>query len=135
MYCPDKYKIHRRCDEAVDNSLAELKLVPDWFVASKMIKILFAALYTNENLLYFNEDSGNVVFSFNEVGVLNIDLNNMNLDNNFDEDDPNSIILVRLLACYIKFEKRKALKELWGRNIPIPLYCILLLALLRQCLL
>ena len=124
MYCPDKYKIHRRCDEAVDNSLAELKLVPDWFVASKMIKILFAALYTNENILYFNED-----------GVLNIDLNNMNLDNNFDEDDPNSIILVRLLACYIKFEKRKALKELWGRNIPIPLYCILLLALLRQCLL
>ena len=89
-----------------------MKLGPDWFIGSKMIKVLFAALYTNENILYFNEDFGNVVFSFNEMGILNIDLNKMNLDNNFDEDDPNTIILVRLLAWYIKFEKRKTLKEL-----------------------
>ena len=26
------------CDEAIDNSLAALKLIPDWFVTSKMIK-------------------------------------------------------------------------------------------------
>ena len=42
-------------------------------------------------IFYFNEDSGNVVFSFNEMGILNIDLNNINLDNNFDEDDPDTI--------------------------------------------
>ena len=29
------------CDEAVDSSLAALKLIPDWFVTSKMIKELF----------------------------------------------------------------------------------------------
>ena len=31
------------CDKAVDNSLAALKLVPDWFVTSKIIKKLFTA--------------------------------------------------------------------------------------------
>ena len=29
------------CDEAVDNSLAALKHVPDWLVTSRMIKKLF----------------------------------------------------------------------------------------------
>ena len=32
-------------DEAVDDSLAALKFIPDWFVRSKMIKKLFIALY------------------------------------------------------------------------------------------
>ena len=61
-----------------------------------MIKKLFTALHTDENILYFNEDSGDAVFKCNEMGFLNIDLNNINLDNNFDEDDPDTIILVRL---------------------------------------
>ena len=62
-------------------------------------------------MLYLNEDSGNVVFSCNKMGILNIDLNNTNLDNNFDEDDPDTIILIRLLFWHIKFKKRKALKK------------------------
>ena len=45
------------------------------------------------------------------MGIFNIDLNNINLDNNLDEDDPDTIILVRLLAWHIKFEERKALKK------------------------
>ena len=45
------------------------------------------------------------------MGVVNIDLNNINLDNNFDEDNPDSIILIRLLVWHTKFEKRKALKN------------------------
>ena len=44
MYCPDKYKTQRMCGEAVDDSLAALKLIPDWFVASKMIKKIYTAL-------------------------------------------------------------------------------------------
>ena len=39
---------------------------------------------------------------------LNKDLNNINLDSNFDEDDPDTIIM-RLLGWHIKCEKRKAL--------------------------
>ena len=32
------------CDKAIDDCLATLKFVPDWFVTSKMIKKLFTAL-------------------------------------------------------------------------------------------
>ena len=38
VYCPDKCKTQRLCFEAVDGSLAALKLVSHWFVKSKMIK-------------------------------------------------------------------------------------------------
>ena len=105
VYCPDKYKTQRMCDKAVDDSLAALKLISYWFVTSKMIKKIFTALYADENILYFNEDSGNVVFSCIEMSILNLDLNNSNLDNDFDEGDTDTIILIRLLAWDIKFEK------------------------------
>ena len=101
-------------DEAVHDSLAALKLIPDWYVASKMIKNLYTALYADENILYFNEDSGKIVFNCNGMGILNIDLNNINLDNNFDEDD--TIILIRLLAWHIEFEKLKELKKIYEKN-------------------
>ena len=45
------------------------------------------------------------------MGIVNIDLNNISLDDNFDEEDPNNIILIRLLAWHTKFEKRKELKK------------------------
>ena len=44
-----------------------------------------------------------MVFYCNVTGILNIDINSTNLDNNFDEDDPDTIILYRLLAWHIKF--------------------------------
>ena len=75
-----------------------------------MIKKLYTALYADENILYFNEDSGSIIFACNEMGVLNIGLNNINLDNNFDKE-PDTIILVRLLTWHIKFQKRKALDK------------------------
>ena len=45
------------CDEAVANSLAALKLIPNWFVTSKMIKKLYTA---------------DVPFCCNEIGILSI---------------------------------------------------------------
>ena len=52
------------------------------------------------------------MFSCIFTGILNIDLNHINLDDtNYDEDNPDTIIHVRLLAWHIKFEKCKALKE------------------------
>ena len=50
VYCPDKYKTQRMYDETADNT--QLKLDHDWFVTSKVIKKLFTALYTDENILY-----------------------------------------------------------------------------------
>ena len=51
------------------------------------------------------------MFSCNEKDVLNIDLNNINLYNNFDEDKPNTIILIKLLVLHIKFENVKHLTK------------------------
>ena len=79
-----------------------------------MIKKLFPtlyALYADENILYFNWNSGNVIFNYNETGILNVDYNNINLDNNFDKDDPDTIYLVTFMAWHLEFEKYKALKK------------------------
>ena len=45
------------------------------------------------------------------MDILCVNLININLDNNFDEDDPDTIILIRLLAWHSKFKKCKALKK------------------------
>ena len=76
-----------------------------------MIKNLYTPLYTDENILYLNEDSGDVTFCCDKMGILSVNLNNINLDNNFDEDDPDTIFLIRLLVLQVKFEKHKALKK------------------------
>ena len=56
-----------------------------------MIKNHFTALYADDNILCFNENPGNAVFSCNGMGILIIDLNNIKLDDtNYDEDDPES---------------------------------------------
>ena len=107
VYCPNKYITEKTCNEAVYDSAAALKLIPDWLVTNNMIKKLSTALNVDENILYFNEDSGNVVFNCNEMDILNIDLNNINLGSNVDEDDLDTIILIRLLAWHIKLEKRE----------------------------
>ena len=43
VYCPNKYM----CDEAVDDFLAALRLIRDWFVTSRMIKRLYTVLQTD----------------------------------------------------------------------------------------
>ena len=77
-YVPDQYKTHHICDKAVDDCLTALKFVPNWFK------------YTL-NILYFNEEFGNVVFSCNEMCIINIDLHDINLDDTtYAEDDHDS---------------------------------------------
>ena len=45
---------------------------------------------------FFNKNSGNDIFSSNEMGILSVDLDNINLDgDNFDEDNSGAIIHVR----------------------------------------
>ena len=51
------------CYKAVDTFLSTLNFVPDyWFVTSKMIKKRYNAFSANDNILFFDEDSGNVIF-------------------------------------------------------------------------
>ena len=68
VYCLDKCKTRRMCDEAVDDSLAALRFIPYWFVTSKTIKELYTPLYADENVLHFNEDSGNAIVFCNKMG-------------------------------------------------------------------
>ena len=111
VYCPDKYKTQKICDKAIYDLLAALKLIPDRIFTNKTIKELFTALYADENIFYLNEDSSNAILSFNEMGVLNKDLNSINLDNKFDEDDPDTIILIRIFACIINLKNAKHVKK------------------------
>ena len=77
-----------------------------------MIKNFFTASYADENILYFNEDFASATFCENVMGILSVNLNNINLDDtNYEEDDPDTIIIIRFLAWHIKIEKRKALKK------------------------
>ena len=72
----------------------------------------FTSLFADEKMLYFNEDSSDVTFCCNQMGILSVNLNNINLDDtNYEEDDSDTIVLIRLLAWHIKSEKRKALKK------------------------
>ena len=116
-YVPDQYKTQQISDQAVHDCLAPSKFVPDWFVTSKMIKKRFTALYADENILYFNEDSRNVVFNCNGMSILNTNLNNINHeDTNYDQDDPDTIIPIRFLVWHIKIEKHKELKKMISVN-------------------
>ena len=52
------------------------------------------------------------MFSSNEMGIFSKYLNNINLDDvNYNEDDHETIIHVRLLALHSKYEKLKHLKN------------------------
>ena len=75
-----------------------MKPISDWRILSKMIKKLYNALYADDGLLFNDENSGDVIFCCNEMGILSVNLNNINLDNNFDKDDPNTIILIKLFG-------------------------------------
>ena len=73
-------------------------------------KKLYNALFAGDDILFFDEDSGHVTFSSDEMGILSVDLNNIKPgDTNFYEDDPKTIIHVRLLASYDRLKQRKPL--------------------------
>ena len=66
-------------DEAVDDSLAvaALKIIPTWFGTSKIIQKLYIALYADYGFLYFDEDSGDIKFGYNEMGIVSVNLDTL----------------------------------------------------------
>ena len=119
-YCLDRYKTQEMCDKAVDNFLSALKFVPDWFVKSKMIKNPDDAIFSND-IFFFDEDSGNVTFSSNKMGITSVDLNTANLDNvNSDEDDPQTIINFRLMVWLNRLKQcRAGKKDISKESMPV----------------
>ena len=45
------------------------------------------------------------------MGILSVNFNKIYLNNDFDEDDPDDIILIKRLAWQSKFKKQIALKK------------------------
>ena len=96
------------CDKAVDDFLSVLKFVPDWYITSKMIKKLHSTLFSDDDILFFDEESVNVTFFSDDIGILSADLNSVNLDNaNFDVDNPEMITHVRLMAWSNRLKQEK----------------------------
>ena len=84
-YVREQYKTQQMYNEAVDDCLAVLKFVPDWIVASKMSKR-------------------------KEIDIFNTCFNTINLGNrNYDEDDTDTVIIVRLGI--LNFKNAKHLKN------------------------
>ena len=77
-----------------------------------MIKNPYAAFFADDNILFFDECSGNVIFTTDEIGVLFVNLSSINLDDDiFYEDDPKTITHARLLAWHNKLKQRKVFKK------------------------
>ena len=52
VYCCDKYKTQEMCDEAVDDCLAALKFIPDWFGTSKVLEKFHNTFLVNDDILF-----------------------------------------------------------------------------------
>ena len=99
--------------EAIDECLAAAEFIHGLFVTSKIIEKCHDALLANNDILFSFEDFCKVIFFINNMGYLDVDLYkiNFNNDKNFYEDDPETIIQIKLLPWWNKFEKRNALKK------------------------
>ena len=82
-YYLDRYKTERMCDKAVDDFLITLKFVTDWFVTSAAIKNFHNALFTDDDIFFFDAHSANVIFSGDLISILSLSVNqgNINLNN------------------------------------------------------
>ena len=104
------------CDEAINDCLTPLKFILDWFVTSKILEELRDVLLTNDDLLFFDKDFSKVTFFANKIGILNVDLKNINLDddNNFDEDHPetNELYMSDLWLGVIDLKNVKHVKKI-----------------------
>ena len=109
VYCLGKDKTQRKYGEAVDECLPALKFIPDRFATSKMLETFDKAFLANDDISFLIKTS----IKSHLFLVKDIDLNKVYLDNdnNFDENDPDTIINVRLFVRHSKFGKRKVLKK------------------------
>ena len=62
-------------------------------------------LFFNDDVVFVNANYDNVTFFRDVKGLVNVDLNNVSPDDdNFYHDDPETIVHVRLVACYNRYE-------------------------------
>ena len=77
-----------------------------------MLEKLDNAIFSNDDIVVDNEDTDNVTFFNDEMGLNTIYLNNIILDDdNFDDYDHEPIIHVRSIAWCNNYKQRKACKK------------------------
>ena len=59
---------------------------------------------------FLMRDSGNVTFCCKKMGILTVNLININLDNNIDKHDSDAIILINFWLGIVNFKNAKHLK-------------------------
>ena len=67
-----------------------------------MLEKLDNSVFNNDDIFSHDVDSNFITFLGDDMGFNTIDLNNIKLDeggNNFDEEDSETIINVRLITC------------------------------------
>ena len=71
------------CEKAVDVCLPALTFVPDWFITNKMLEKRDDIVFSNNDIVFVNEDS-DVTF-FSDMCLNTIYSHHINLgDDNFD---------------------------------------------------
>ena len=86
-----------------------------------MIKRIDNAIFSNNYIIFVNEDANSVKFFSGEMGLFSVDHNKINLDvHDFDEDDPKTIIHVRPIAWRNRFQKKACKKSISKELMPVP---------------
>lgn len=68
-------------------------------MTSKMLERIRHVLFSNDDIVFFDEDFRSATFFTNQMGILSVDFYKIYFDNvNFYENDLENIIHVRLLA-------------------------------------
>ena len=89
-------------------------LVKSYRKKNKKFKTCFYDLkYNTTDILFYNEDFDKVTLIAKQRHIVAVDIDKINLDNdnNFYDDDSDTIIHVRLLVWRNEFQKRKAFKK------------------------
>ena len=77
-----------------------------------MLKDLDEVMFFNHHVVLVNANSNDVTFVSDDMGLVNVDLNNFSLDDdNFDIFYPETIIPVRLMASCNRYKQHKACKK------------------------
>ena len=93
------------CDKVVPKEHFVRKYCPDKHKTQEMIH--------KGDIFFQDVDSNIITFLMDDMGFNTIDLNNINLgdDNNFDEDDPETINHVRLMAWPNRCKQQKVCRK------------------------
>ena len=77
----------------------------------KCLKILIRCIF-NDDIVFVNADYENVTFFSDDMGLVNVNLNNVSLgDDNFDNDDLETVIHVRHMAWCNRYKQCKTCKK------------------------